>query len=63
MRLGKIYTTFIKSSIQEGDKITKLPTTYDIYFLPMLRYLNHGKDNRMIQFRWIIWGINFRLNK
>lgn len=32
--------------------------SYDFYFLPMFRYLHHGKKDQWLQFRWLMFGIN-----
>lgn len=32
----------------------------EFYILPMLRYMQHG-DEILLQFRWIVWGINIKL--
>lgn len=33
----------------------------EFHFLPMLRYLDHGVNDKMIQFRWFVWGVNIRI--
>lgn len=43
------------------DRRVKDSFVYDIYILPMLRFVNQGPDDQLIQFRWIIWGINIKL--
>ena len=49
----KIYSTIIKS---EGFGFVSKAVEFNI--LPMLRVLNfNGKVT--VQFRWLIWGINF----
>lgn len=34
---------------------------FEFYFLPMFRYMGHGKNFKLLQFRWLVWGINWRI--
>lgn len=43
------------------DRRVKDSFVYDIYILPMLRFVNQGPYEHLIQFKWIIWGINIKL--
>lgn len=56
----EIYKTIQKYRFEDDGEVNY---SYEIYFLPMLRYINHGYNFKWIQFRWLIWGINFKINE
>lgn len=54
---GVIYPTLTKYTWQDGST-----SMYgDFYFLPMFRYMTHGTEDKWLQFRWLVWGINIKL--
>lgn len=48
----------VNPKFKKLDQPSYWPSHYEFYILPMLRYLHRDK---ILQFRWIVWGINIKL--